>query len=281
MKKKSILVVCIMAIVAISSILVFFAFRSEESSDLLEKIDTYKGYTRVVSDEEFEFYKYFVERDLQDEIDEDELEEKVITYTNEVNAVFYLGNKLGFCEPYSFEALKLRMEQENIQRKISLEQGEVVYGLEEFTLRNYFQYVMDNLESDIKSYLETNTDEGILRMAKDYYQTHEEEFVYRKEVVYEQTLNGVTQTLTADVDAMSLLGKTDTAMADFLQMAEPGRSYEDNIEDIKRVIVLKEIVYSEKGYENNAEMALYRMVSEELYDKVIKMVAVNNPVSFE
>ena len=281
MKKKSILVVCIMAIVAISSVLFFSAFRSEESSDLLEKIDTYKGYTRVVSDEEFEFYKYFVERDLQDEIDEDELEEKVITYTNEVNAVFYLGNKLAFCEPYSFEALKLRMEQENIQRKISLEQGEEVYGLKEFTLRNYFQYVMDNLEADIKSYLETNADEGILRMAKDYYQTHEEEFVYRKEVVYEETLNGVTQTLTADVDTMSLLGKTDTAMGDFLQMAEPGEVYEDNIEDIERRIVLKEIIYSEKGYENNAEMALYRMVSAELYDKVIEMVAVNNPVSFE
>lgn len=281
MKKKSILVVGIMAIVVISSILFFSAFQSKKSSDLLEKIEAYKGYSRVVSDEEFEFYRYLVERDLSNDNDENDVREKVIAYANEVNAIFYLGNKLGFCEPYSFEALKLRMEQENIQRKISLEQGEVVYGLEEFTLRNYFQYVMDNLESDIKSYLESNADEGIFRMAKDYYQTHEEEFVYRKEVVYEQTLNGVTQTLTADVDAMSLLGKTDTAMADFLQMAEPGESYEDNIEDMKRVIVLKEIVYSEKGYENNSEMALYRMVSEELYDKVIKMVAVNNPVSFE
>ena len=281
MKKKSLLVVCIIATVVISSILFFFAFQSEKSSDLLEKISSYKGYTRVISEEEFDFYQYFVKRDLSNDVDENDIREKVIAYANEVNAVFYLGNKLGFCEPYSFETLKLRMEQENIQRKISLEQGEVIYGLKEFTLQNYFQYIMDNLESDIKSYLETNADEGILKMAKDYYQTHEEEFVYRKEVVYEQTLNGVTQTLTADVDAMSLLGKTDTAMADFLQMAEPGDCYEDNIEDIKRGIVLKEIVYSEKGYEKNAGMALYRMVSEELYDKVIKMVAVNNPVSFE
>lgn len=281
MKKKSLSAICIVVIAAFVTTLFITKEQKEKTSTLLEGLYSYQGYTRVISEEEMEFYRYFVERDLPNDTDENEITEKVKEYANEVNAIFYLGNKLGFCEPYSFDALKLRMEQENTERKISLEQGEVVYGLEEFSLEIYFQYVMDNVESDLQSFLEENADEGIYSRAETYYQEHEEEFIYRKEVTYEQTLDGVTQTLTADVDTLSLLGKTDTAMADFLQMAESGEIYEDTTEEGERRILLKEITYSDKGYENNVEMALYRVVRDELYDEVIKTVAMNNPVSFE
>lgn len=281
MKKKSLSAICIVVIAAFVTTLFIAKEQKEKTSTLLEGLYSYQGYTRVISEEEMEFYRYFVERDLPNDTDENEITEKVKEYANEVNAIFYLGNKLGFCEPYSFEALKLRMEQENTERKISLEQGEVVYGLEEFSLEIYFQYVMDNVESDLQSFLEENADEGIYSRAETYYQEHEEDFIYRKEVTYEQTLDGVTQTLTADVDTLSLLGKTDTAMADFLQMAESGEIYEDTTEEGERRILLKEITYSDKGYENNVEMALYRVVRDELYDEVIKTVAMNNPVSFE
>lgn len=281
MKKRSLSAICIVVIAAFVTTLFITKEQKEKTSTLLEGLYSYQGYTRVISEEEMEFYRYFVERDLPNDTDENEITEKVKEYANEVNAIFYLGNKLGFCEPYSFDALKLRMEQENTERKISLEQGEVVYGLEEFSLEIYFQYVMDNVESDLQSFLEENADEGIYSRAETYYQEHEEEFIYRKEVTYEQTLDGVTQTLTADVDTLSLLGKTDTAMADFLQMAESGEIYEDTTEEGERRILLKEITYSDKGYENNVEMALYRVVRDELYDEVIKTVAMNNPVSFE
>lgn len=281
MKKKSLSAICIVVIAAFVTTLFITKEQKEKTSTLLEGLYSYQGYTRVISEEEMEFYRYFVERDLPNDTDENEITEKVKEYANEVNAIFYLGNKLGFCEPYSFDALKLRMEQENTERKISLEQGEVVYGLEEFSLEIYFQYVMDNVESDLQSFLEENADEGIYSRAETYYQEHEEDFIYRKEVTYEQTLDGVTQTLTADVDTLSLLGKTDTAMADFLQMAESGEIYEDTTEEGERRILLKEITYSDKGYENNVEMALYRVVRDELYDEVIKTVAMNNPVSFE
>ena len=247
MKKRSLSAICIVVIAAFVTTLFITKEQKEKTSTLLEGLYSYQGYTRVISEEEMEFYRYFVERDLPNDTDENEITEKVKEYANEVNAIFYLGNKLGFCEPYSFDALKLRMEQENTERKISLEQGEVVYGLEEFSLEIYFQYVMDNVESDLQSFLEENADEGIYSRAETYYQEHEEEFIYRKEVTYEQTLDGVTQTLTADVDTLSLLGKTDTAMADFLQMAESGEIYEDTTEEGERRILLKEITYSDKG----------------------------------
>lgn len=252
-----------------------------EVETVLSMIDSYRGYIRIVSTEELEFYKYFVERDLPEPVTEEELLSLTKDYANRVNAAFYLGNRWGLCEPYSFEALKLRMEQENTERKIKLEQGEVVYGLEEFTLDIYFQYVMDNLQSSLQGQLEADADKEILEMAEQYYTEHSEDFVYRKEVVYDQFLNGKKETLTADVDMLSVLGKTDTALADFLQMADASEIYEDVIEEGERRVVLKEITYSEEGYENNAEMALYRLVRDELYDSVIDMVAKNNPVQFE
>lgn len=271
---------------AFGVVLVFFLIcrntgDSENIPSLLGTIESYQGYTRVISQEEYEFYEYFVERDLPEEVSAEELEEHVKDYAGEVNAVFYLGNKLDLCEPYSFEMLKLRMEQENASRQAKLQQGEVVYGLEQFTLQTYFQYTMDNLQTSLQQYLEENADEEILEMAESYYEKHREEFRNRTEVVYEVTLDGETETLTADVDMLSVLGKTDAGLADFLGSAEIGDSYEDEKAGLKRKTVLKKITYNKEGYENNAEMALYRFVRNELYETVIEQVAKNNPVEFE
>lgn len=255
--------------------------RQKKPEGILDEIKNYQGYTRVVSQEEYEFYQYFVERDLPEKVNEEELGRLVREYAGEVNALFYLGNRLGFCEPYSFEALELRVEQENIQRQLMLEQEEVVYGLEQFTKETYFMYVMDNLQASLQGYLEAQADKEILKRAEAYYKAHEDEFIYRKEVHYEQSLDGVTESIIADVDMLSFLGKADMGLADFLGIANIGDVYEDDQEGRERKVVITNIIYSEKGYEHNADMALYRLIQNELYDEVIKIVANNNPVQFE
>lgn len=254
---------------------------SEQSAKLLDMIESYRGYTRIITNEEYDFYKYFVERDLPEPVSDEKLEELVKEYAGEVHAVFYLGNRLGFCEPYSFEAMELRVDQENTQRQLMLEQGEVVYGLEQFTKETYFLYTMDNLKASLQGYLEAQADEEILKRAEAYYEAHEEQFIYRKEVHYEQSLDGVTESIIADVDMLSFLGKADMGLADFLGIAEVGDVYEDDRDGQVRRVVLTKIIYSEKGYEYNADMALYRLVRDELYDEVIKIIAKNNPVQFE
>ena len=254
---------------------------SEQSANLLDMIDSYRGYTRIITNEEYDFYKYFVERDLPEPVSDEKLEELVKEYAGEVHAVFYLGNRLGFCEPYSFEAMELRVDQENTQRQLMLEQGEVVYGLEQFTKETYFLYTMDNLKASLQGYLEEQADEEILKRAEAYYEAHEELFIYRKEVHYEQSLDGVTESIIADVDMLSFLGKADMGLADFLGIAEVGDVYEDDRDGQARRVVITKIIYSEKGYEYNADMALYRLVRDELYDEVIKITAKNNPVQFE
>ena len=222
-----------------------------------------------------------MERDLPGKVSDEEFDSLVKVYANEVNAVFYLANRIGFCEPYSFEVLEMRMQQENTKRQIQLEEGEVVYGLEQFTLETYFQYTLDNLQASLQGYLEEYADEEMMNLAKEYYQAHEEDFIYRKEIVYEQTVDGVTETVTADVDMLSVLGKADIGLADFLGSAQVGDTYADDRDYQDRRVTIKEITYSEKGFKNNEQMALYLLIREELYEKVINMVAGNNPLEFE
>lgn len=243
--------------------------------------EEYKGYTRVITQEEYDFYEYFVKRDLSENVNDEELERKVKSYANKINAAFYLGNQLGLCEPYSFEALQLRMEQENSSRQVKLAQGEVIYGLEQFDLQTYFQYTLDNLEASLKGYLEENADDEILKMAETYYEAHEEEFRNRVEVVYEEIIGNTIETVTADADMISYIGKADPGLADFLGIAETGDVYEDEKDYQKRKIILKEITYNEDGFENHADLALYRFVRNELYDQIITKVAENNPLEFE
>lgn len=253
----------------------------DQKSSLTEEVESYRGYTRVVEQEEYDFYSYFIERDMTGEISQEELDEKIRSYINEVNAVFYLGNKLDLCEPYSFELLKLRMEQENDARKVKLEQGEAVYGLQEFQLETYFQYVYSNLETDIRAYMEQNADEEILEQAEEYYNANRETFRVRESVTYEITTGGNTESATADREQLNFFGKSDRGLADFLEIAEIGDTYEDVQNGEAREICVTDIGYSEEGMESNKDAIVSQYILEEFYPAMIETVAKNNPVEFE
>ena len=284
-KEKNILIPIMGVIVFIVCIGVFWVFRNSNSSgenlSIWKQINSYRGYVCEISKEEYEFYEYFVRRDVAKETGEEEIETQIKEYAARVHAVFYLGSQLGFCEPYSFEELQLRKEQENASRQEKLAAGEVVYGLKEFTLQTYFQYTLDNLQIELMSYLEEHADEEVLKMAENYYEEHKEEFRYREKIVCEQTIGAKTETLSIDADLLSHMGKADPALGDFLGLAEIGEVYQDVYEGQERTVCLKDIIYNKEGYEHNAEMVLYQFVRNELYDLVIATVAQNNPVEFE
>ena len=77
-----------------------------------------------------------------------------------------MANKFNLCEPYSFQTLKLRLEQENESRKVKKANGEAIYGLEQFTLEQFFQYRLSTAEASLRTYLEGQRDERILKEAK-------------------------------------------------------------------------------------------------------------------
>lgn len=250
-------------------------------SEIVTQIEDYKGYTRVVSKEEQDFYSYFVKRNLGTSVDEEKMKVLLEEYINEANAVFYLGNQLGLYEPYSFELLKLRMEQENRDRKLKLEQGEVIYGIEQFTLETYYQYERENLESDIVAYLEENIDHGLMKKIKRYYEENKEIFKDRECVVYEVTQSGVTKNEKADSSQLEFWGNADPLLADFLETAECEDVYTDGEGETKRTIVIKDIIYTPEGFEKNKDRVLSYYVRTILKEELIDLVAKNNPVELE
>lgn len=251
-----------------------------EQKSIVEEIQSDKGYIRVVSQEEYDFYKYFIERDLAEEIEADALDVQVKAYINEVNAVFYLGDKFDLYEPYSFDLLKIRMEQENQDRKRKLEAGEIVYGLEQFTLQTYYQYERSNLETDLIAYIEEHVDSEIMEQAEAFYYENSDLFTGRESVTYEITAFGETKEVTADREQLNLLANGDRNLADFLENAEVGETYTDVQNGEERNVVVTKIINSEAGFENNRDAVIQYYIRYVLLEELIDTVAKNNPVEF-
>lgn len=283
-KRQILSILCIVAVVII--VISFFIAKKmsqreiQREDSFLNSVASYQGYVRVVSQEEYEFYRYFVERNQGQAISEEELDKKVKSYINEANAVFYLGNKFGLYEPYSFDLLKMRMEQENRNRKMQLEQGEVVYGLEQFTLESFYQYERSNLEIDIIEYIAVNAQEEVLDLARAYYAENKELFTDRESVTYETTIDGVCEVITADRKQLNLLGNADMGLADFLEGKEKGDVYTDIQDGKERKVVITDISYMEAGFEENQDTIVLYYIQNEWLEDIIKTVAENNPVEF-
>ena len=253
----------------------------EKIPKVVSQIKDYKGYTRIISQEEFQFYKSFVEKQNPKEKNQQYLDKKTREYANYVNAEFYLGSKLGLCAPYSFEHLKLQMEQENDSRKVKIANDEKVYGLEEFTLQTFFQYQLDNLEIGICNYLQQNTDKAMIKAAKKYYEEDENKVNIRSEVVYEVTQDGEKETIKVDREQLNFLGKSDIGLADFLETGNINDLYRDEKDSQEREVIIKEIKNETSGFEENQDAVIYSYISTELYPEMIQTLAENNPAEFE
>lgn len=252
----------------------------KQTENLLETVKEYKGYMREIGQEEYDFYTYFVRRELPDEVSTQELEEKVKVYANEINALFYLAGRLGLSEPYSYEGLKMRMEQENELRKYKKEKGEAFYGPEQFTLEQFFQYTKDITEANLRTYIEGYTDNAVIENAKTYYEENKEKFRLREAVTYEVTQKDSTETITADRTQLNILANADPALADFLEAGQENELYEDLQSDGKRMVIIQEIRYNESGFVANKEAAVSAYIQQQLYPKLLQIIAENNPVSF-
>ena len=253
----------------------------EKIPKVVSQIKDYKGYTRIISQEEFQFYKSFVEKQNPKEKNQQYLDKKTREYANYVNAEFYLGSKLGLCAPYSFEHLKLQMEQENDSRKVKIANDEKVYGLEEFTLQTFFQYQLDNLEIGICNYLQQNTDKAMIKAAKKYYEEDENKVNIRSEVVYEVTQDGEKETIKVDREQLNFLGKSDIGLADFLETGNINDLYRDEKDSQEREVIIKEIKNETSGFEENQDAVIYSYIRTELYPEMIQTLAENNPAEFE
>lgn len=284
LSKKKILVWGAAALLLIAGLVILIAGvvregRPKEQS-LLETVEAYKGYTREVGREEYDFYAALVKRDLTEEISEEALDERVKEYANTVNATFFLGNKLGLCEPYSFQNLQTQMQNENNARKLKKEKGEPIYGLEQFELNGYFQYVISNLKIDLVDYLTEHADSAMIEQAKAHYEENREAYRQLSSITYRMTENGETTIKNQSREELRSLQNTDGELLDLLAEASEGDVFSYEWNGSLREVEVTAVIYQDSSFEENRTTALRAYVEGQVYDGLIAKAAEDNPVSF-
>lgn len=171
MKKKN----CIISTIVILSVLVIFAITASfiHRSRFSLTIDGYEigkeELLNAANQKKYEVASYFAgkgsnvdagfwERETEGEIPYEKLAEAAIEDLKYFHAVYGLAEEKGYVEDGSYEAFQQRFKEENQFRKERIENGEVIYGLSEYTLELYREYEMDSIQ---KSYCAELDNEGM------------------------------------------------------------------------------------------------------------------------
>ena len=174
---------------------------------------------RTISDDEFQFYKNIVAK--TEEGDPATLEDRTKEFAENVYAQFGLAEKCGLTGPYSYSSLQLEMDAENAQREAKEADGEVVYGVLDFTLDTYLDYRLTNLKLDTVHYYVQNADRKLIRNAKKYWKEHQDEFKNVESITY--SIDG--KKTTVHKEDFSTLEKTDSALFETLWNGSEGDTF--------------------------------------------------------
>lgn len=270
-----------MALAAVlAAVLVFSTRKSKDKDTIIEELQNQSGYIRTVGTEEYEFYRKLIVRDASGDISEEEIEEKTKEKINRVNAEFLLGYKMGLCSAYSFESFRHDMENENNQRKIKKEKGEVYYGPDEFDLIGYYNYISGNLKLDMVSYLTEHADRKMVDEAEEYFEKNKEYYRKMEEICYQLTENGETEEKTLLWQDMSSLEKTDSELFEFLYPGQEGDEFQYTHNGVTRNVKITEVRYMDETFENNMERVMRDYITNIYLENLIRKTAENNPVEF-
>lgn len=109
----------------------------------------------------------------------------------------------------------------------------------------------------------------------------ENQVAVRSKVIYEVTLNGERETVTADREQLNFLGKADMGLVDFLETGKVNDVYQDWYDNQSRQVVIKQVEEKVGKFEDNKDVVIYNYIRTELYPDLIQTVAEQNPVQFE
>ena len=228
----------------------------KEENTILKELREKNGYIRSVGADEYAFFEKLVSRDSTSGMTETELKEQTIERINRVNAMFMLANRMELCRPYSFDSFQLDMENENSQRKLKKENGEVFYGPVEFSLTTYYDYMSSNIKLDLVQFITSHADSEVQDGAKAYFEEHKENYRTIESVDYLLTVNGREEEETALYEDFSILEKTDGELFEFLYDGSEGEVLESVYQGSSRKIEILSVKYEELTYKNNAERVM-------------------------
>ena len=228
----------------------------KEENTILKELREKNGYIRSVGADEYAFFEKLVFRDSTSELTEAELKAQTIERINRVNAMFMLASRMDLCKPYSFESFQLDLENENSQRKLKKEKGEVFYGPVEFSLTTYYDYMSSNIKVDLVQFITSHADSEVQDGAKAYFEEHKENYRMIESVDYLLTVNGREEEETALYEDFSILEKTDGELFEFLYDGSEGEVLESVYQGSSRKIEILSVKYEELTYKNNAERVM-------------------------
>ncbi len=276
------------AVIGISFLTFYFISFSDMSTNakeetFMDEFENLKGESIVIGKDEFDFYSKIVEKKMDDPTDEEKVKKETKKYIQDVYSQFLIGNYLDVSSPYSFEALKFDMEQENNQRKIKQEKGEKFYGLVEFELEDYIQYTLSNLQLEIVAALIQRADESLVKEAEAYLEANPEQFTTIESIEYEinREGEGTPEKKTITRSEMSTMEKVDSALFYELFYGEEGAEFEleDNGESIEGKILTKTM--HEYHMEDSKNQILKVYIMRDIYDELMKEIGEHNPIKLD
>ena len=241
---------------AFAAVLALIFAAPKEENTILKELRAKNGYIRSVGAEEYAFFEKLVFRDSTSEMTEAELKTQTIERINRVNAMFMLASRMDLCKPYSFESFQLDLENENSQRKLKKEKGEVFYGPVEFSLTTYYDYISSNIKLDLVQFITSNADSEVQDGAKTYFDEHKENYRMIESVEYRLTVDGRAEEKTVRYEDFSILEKTDSELFEFLYDGSEGEVLESVYQGNSRKIEILSVKYEELTYKNNAERVM-------------------------
>lgn len=254
---------------------------TETKKDIsLSELKEEQGYIRKADREEYEFFKKLIERNLPEELPEEELDALIREKMNRSNAEFMLANQMGVCDPYTFEGLKKDMEHENEQRKLKKEKGEVFYGPVKFDLITYYNYISTNQKLDMVSLIVQNADTEVMDGARAYFEENSEKYLSVENINYLLTENGETKELSLKREEMSTLEKTDSILFEFLYYGEAEDTMKYSYNEIQRTVQIISVEYEELSFENNIERVVRDYVTNVYLENLIQRIEKKWPVEF-
>ena len=185
MKKK----ICIISTIIVLAVLAVLAFagiyihKNQFSLTIDGNAISEEEFLEAASRKKYEVVSYFSgkgssnvdagfwERETDGELPYEMLAKAAIEDLKYFHAVYGLAQEKGYIENGSYEAFLQRWEAENQLRKERIENGEVVYGLSEYTQDLYREYEMDSIQ---KSYCNDLENEGMEVTDADREQYYEE-----------------------------------------------------------------------------------------------------------
>ena len=264
--------------VILAVILAWMFLMPKEENTVLKDLREKNGYIRSVGADEYAFFEKLVYRDSTSEMTEEELKTQTIKKINRVNVMFMLANRMNLCGPYSFESFQLDMENENSQRKLKKENGEVFYGPVEFSLTTYYDYTSSNIKLDMVQFVASNADREVQEGAKAYFEEYKENYRMIESVNYLLSMDDREEEKTILYEDFSTLEKTDSELFEFLYYGSKGEVLESVYQGNSRKIEILSVKYEELTYKNNAERVMRDYITNVYLEEWLQELEAAYPV---